>query len=363
MALITPAWGQHNAGQPGGAPGHSARAARLALAASTNHTPGRISGMAVTESNPVGMSVDVSAGLCVVPVTSQAADGSWPAQNDTAVTLTIGAADPTNPRIDIVCVQVKDSNLDGTAISPSNDVVQFAVVAGTPAPSPTAPATPANSLLLAAVTVPAAAATIVNANITATTSLLAPLPVRRRFVGQAAPALSGQLGGLHWDPSKNRLLAETAAGWKIVGGELPIVSRTRNTAIPANGTITVIGMNGGAPVTIVDTDGIISGVALVIPAGLGGDWEVGVEGAWAANTTGQREVRIAITNNAVTGERQHISTVGNGVGRAGGQRAVKQVRLQAGATLTFEAFQNSGGALDLLFPHMWARMVNHLPGF
>jgi len=62
--------------------------------------------------------------------------------------LTVATADGSHPRIDIVVARVYDLGTSGS----SCDVD---IVTGTPATSPVAPATPAASLLLAQVLVPA----------------------------------------------------------------------------------------------------------------------------------------------------------------------------------------------------------------
>jgi hypothetical protein len=78
-------------------------------------------------------------------------------------TLTITTADPTNPRIDLVCATVRDAFYSGA----NNDVI-FQVIAGTPAGSPVAPSLPANSISLATVAVGAAVTQINTGNITDT---------------------------------------------------------------------------------------------------------------------------------------------------------------------------------------------------
>lgn len=65
-------------------------------------------------------------------------------------TGTVTAADATNPRIDIVYIQVNDTVQDGSGSR--NGVVGY--LAGTPAASPSAPATPARSIVLAQIAVP-----------------------------------------------------------------------------------------------------------------------------------------------------------------------------------------------------------------
>ena len=119
--------------------------------------------LAVTENSPIGMSVLVSSGWAAIVGTEQSNMGTYVVYNDATVTLGITTADPTNPRIDRVVATVRDAYYSGAF----NDVI-LQVVAGTPAGSPVAPATPANSISLATVAVAAAASSITNANITDT---------------------------------------------------------------------------------------------------------------------------------------------------------------------------------------------------
>ena len=117
--------------------------------------------LAVTQSASPGMSVSVAAGYGVIVGTTTTNMGAYISFNDAAATLTVTTANPSNPRIDIVVVQVSDAYYTGALNS-----VSFSVVAGTPAVSPVAPTVPANSLLLATIAVGAAVTQILNANIT-----------------------------------------------------------------------------------------------------------------------------------------------------------------------------------------------------
>lgn len=74
-----------------------------------------------------------------------------------ASTLGIATADGSNPRIDIVVLQ--------HTFSISNNPATYAVVTGTPAASPTVPATPSDGIVLAEVFVATSAASITNGNI------------------------------------------------------------------------------------------------------------------------------------------------------------------------------------------------------
>lgn len=117
----------------------------------------------VTQSGTPGMSVVVSAGIAAIRGTQSAGQGVYTVYNDADTTLTIATADGTNPRNDLICLQVRDSAYSGV----DNDA-RLVVVQGTPAASPADPSlssTP-NALVLARVRVNALASSITNANIT-----------------------------------------------------------------------------------------------------------------------------------------------------------------------------------------------------
>lgn len=101
----------------------------------------------VTPSGTPSMVLQVAAGSADVNGAGQDS-GSTRVQIRQASTVTVSAADPTNPRIDIVVLR---------------DTGVLSVVAGTPAGSPVAPSTPSASILLAQVAV-AALATALDAS-------------------------------------------------------------------------------------------------------------------------------------------------------------------------------------------------------
>jgi len=161
MTLRTPpSWLQN-----GSHPAENDRLTTQALWATTGII--NSSSLAVTANSPVGMSVRVASGWAAIVGTTQANMGTYVGYNDAQVTLTITAADVTNPRIDLVCMTVNDSFYTGS----SNNVV-LQVVAGTPAGSPVAPSLPANSISLATVAVAAGALSITSGNITDTRVLV-----------------------------------------------------------------------------------------------------------------------------------------------------------------------------------------------
>lgn len=87
--------------------------------------------------------------------------GVYGCYSSTVTNLAILASDPTNPRIDLVCLSVEDQDYSGT----SNEGV-LQVVTGTPAASPVAPSAPSSSCVLAHVSVAANATSITAADIT-----------------------------------------------------------------------------------------------------------------------------------------------------------------------------------------------------
>jgi hypothetical protein len=106
------------------------------------------------------MSVLVASGWAAIVGTTQTNMGTYVAYNDATVTLTITTANPTNPRIDLICATINDSYYSG-----ATDNVVYQVIAGTPGGSPVAPSLPANSIALAQVTVTAGATSITSGNI------------------------------------------------------------------------------------------------------------------------------------------------------------------------------------------------------
>jgi len=123
--------------------------------------------LVVAQNTPPGMSIVVASGWAAIVGTTQANMGTYVGYNDASTVLTVTTANPTNPRIDRVCMTVQDAYYTGSL----NDVI-LQVVAGTPAGSPVAPALPANSISLATIAVGAGATSITNANITDTRVLV-----------------------------------------------------------------------------------------------------------------------------------------------------------------------------------------------
>ena len=154
MALRTPpSWLQNGS--------HTAENDRLRTTGSLWGASGvvRSADLAVTASS--GMNLSVAAGWAAILGTYQTNMGTYMAYNDAAATATITTADPSNPRIDLVCITVNDAAYSGSLNS-----VAINVVKGTAAGSPSVPSTPTNSIALAQVAVAAGATSITSGNIT-----------------------------------------------------------------------------------------------------------------------------------------------------------------------------------------------------
>jgi hypothetical protein len=104
----------------------------------------------------------VSAFTMVIDGTSNALQAGYPVSNDAAATITITAAN-TQPRIDLISLQVQDNAYDASGFSQGH----FVVTAGTPSGSPVAPATPVSAIPLWTVPVAANATSVVFSSATA----------------------------------------------------------------------------------------------------------------------------------------------------------------------------------------------------
>jgi hypothetical protein len=161
MAVRTPpSWLQN-----GSHPAENDRLTTQALWATTGII--KDTSLVVAQNSPPGMSVLVASGWAAIVGTTQSNMGTYVGYNDASTVLTVTTANPTNPRIDRVCMTVQDAYYTGSL----NDVI-LQVVAGTPSATPVAPATPANSISLATIAVGAGATSITTANITDTRVLV-----------------------------------------------------------------------------------------------------------------------------------------------------------------------------------------------
>lgn len=123
----------------------------------------KVGDFAVTQNGTPNMSVNVAAGEAFVEGDESTAQGLYYVRNGATVNVAVSAASSSNPRKDIVVLRVRDAQYSG-----ATNAAALEVIAGTPAASPSAPATPSNALKLAELTVGQSASSVVTANIAGT---------------------------------------------------------------------------------------------------------------------------------------------------------------------------------------------------
>jgi hypothetical protein len=239
MTLRTPpSWLQN-----GSHPAENDRLTTQALLATTGII--KSDSLAVSENSPAGLSVLVDAGWAAIIGTTQANMGTYVGYNDDTVVLSITTADPTNPRIDLICLTVNDAYYTGAL---NNAVLQ--VVAGTAAGSPVAPTLPANSISLATVAVGAGATTITDANITDTRVLVTSnVPVSGDITGvTAGTGLSG--GGTSGTVTVS--LDYKAATTLDINADIS----TAYTTVATDAAATLVTLDNGSAVTVTIAAGL-----------------------------------------------------------------------------------------------------------
>ena len=138
----------------------------------------------------------------------------------TATTKTVAAAHATNPRIDIVCIKhnrantvtesrdFKDASDD--SVSSQSMTVQtdwdsdLLVVTGTPAGSPSAPATPSGYIKIATISVPAVTGPTSQSDITDNRPILSTFSVEKSFTLANNQGVAASITGLSFDPNLYR---------------------------------------------------------------------------------------------------------------------------------------------------------------
>lgn len=162
--------------------------------------------------------------------------------NDAAVTLTIAAANATNPRIDIITAAVNDQQYSGA----SNNMT-LTVTTGTAAASPVAPTGPNNSITLAQVRVNANVTSITNSAISnvawRSSGLNAVVPIGSQLERDFLPNITE--GMLVYRLDTNHIEVYDGSAWQTVYTPTPAaptfpnppgrrVVKSGGTALPAN---------------------------------------------------------------------------------------------------------------------------------
>jgi hypothetical protein len=297
--------------------------------------------LAVAAQGSPNMSVTVSAGGAIVPGTENTYQGTYHCFNDAAVTVTIAAADTTNPRIDLIVAKVQDAFYSG-----ATNAWSLAAVTGTPAGVPVAPAAPANSITLATVAVAANVTSITNANITNTTALA------RLAASQWQQIASGQ--AYQWYNSAGTELMELDStghlkSFGTTGGVTkarPPMCRVEQTSfsVPNNAATKVAFAAAGL---VFDTDGMFSDSNDWIAIQTAGIYRIRavVDFTWT-NITGHRSIGIMVDGTFIQASDDRAAAETSAV--LADSRVVEITKVcSPGDFFWISAFQNSGAALGI----------------
>lgn len=288
---------------------------------------------AVTQNGTPDMTVIVAAGSGFVRGTEALAQGVYASFNDAPVSLAVSAADPTNARKDLVVLKARDAFYSGASTDMS-----LAIVTGTPAASPSDPSIPANALVLARITVPAAATSVITAYITDLRTFATALGGVQRCTSTTRPTSSSLFEGLYIDESDtNRLWRYDGANWVLVEGAHPNVQLTRSTgqtiAVSTNSVVTW-------DTEVYDTDSIhstsVNTSRLTVPAGLGGLWLAGYTATWATGVDNSGFAAWIQVNGNVSNRYAYVVMSGLPSG-------VIPLALAAGDYIELGCFQSTAG--------------------
>lgn len=169
----------------------------------------------VTQTGGGNMTVTVAAGSAYIRGTSVSNQGVYHMYNDAAITVTVTAANGSQPRIDLVIARIQDADVSG-----ATNLATIEMVNGTPAASPTPPSAPVSSIVLANVTVPAAATSVLTANIADVRPYATALG-GTHWYRTTAEALTSTLhadGSLYWLDDTSRLMITKTGGDQQVWG-------------------------------------------------------------------------------------------------------------------------------------------------
>jgi hypothetical protein len=286
MALRTPpSWLQN-----GSHPAENDRLTMQALVSSTGVIGS--SSLQITAQGSPNMTVNASSGWGSV-LSSTANAGVYLFYNDASTTLTISAADATNPRIDRIVVTVNDTYYSG-----SLNNVTFTVIAGTPAGSPTAPATPSNSISLATIAVAANTTTITSGNITDTRSLTTSNLTTGVYLPLGGGTMTGQLTAVGGSASITpiKLTAGATLNATLVPGAIEYDGTAQYFAPNSASTLTTNG--GRAVVPATHYYALSADRSLSVSTSAQSVFGVGI--SLAASTTYEFEINIRFQYNVTT---------------------------------------------------------------
>jgi hypothetical protein len=216
-----------------GVPAYSAAEMRRLLALATAYNgrnlggkPGVRPGGNQLNVTLAGSTLTVATGLALVEDSGfTTTRGPYWVAVDTAATLTLTAANATNPRKDIVYLRVYDTDEDSSGLRQA--IPEY--LAGTAAPSPAEPALPAGSIKLATIDVPQSGggSAVVTMNFAYTVANGGILPVRTTTDRDALSVSEGQAVYVLAGSGGDALYVYDGAAWDYIRGFVICTAATR----------------------------------------------------------------------------------------------------------------------------------------
>lgn len=314
----------------------------------------------IIEDSPKGLSVRVRVGTAYVLndnwSTSSQAPKYFRVDNTAVETLSVDSNGSGNPRIDVVSLVVN------TAASPNDDasnVASFTVSKGTPAASPSAPTSPANSLELARFTVSNGASQVSSSDII-------DLRIRPYLQNDVfdEPVLANDKALKGEDTSGNALdLIKVGTSDEVeIGNSNPntfagiinnpaqyrtLLSKSGSQSIP-NASFTRLTFGTGSEVVDVGDmhSTSVNTSRITIPADGAGIYHVYASVIWAASASGNRRIVGILVNGSAANPavRQDQGPVGSGITVV---NVSGFVAVSGGDYIEINAYQDSGGALNV----------------
>lgn len=285
------------------------------------------------------MSVDVAGGNVAVRGTENQAQGVYgPCYNDGVLNVVISAADPTNARKDLIIARIRDAQYSG-----ANNDFAVVVVTGTPSGAPVDPAVPNNSVVLARVTVPAAAGSIVNANIADLRPRAYALGGNAVVTSALLPTGAALFAGLEAiETDTTRMKRYDGANWIRINHHSS-AGRTgvalRRVAVQSIVTATLTDITWDTEDADLDNFIVVSAVTATVPAGLGGLYSLGVSFVIPGNNGSAWFCRI-VTSASGTWDSSNLI---NNVNATILSVTTPTLPLAAGDTFKAQIFQSTGG--------------------
>lgn len=286
------------------------------------------------------MSVDVLAGHGWIDGTEGANQGTYHVYNDATKNLVISAAHATLARKDLVVAKVQDA-----AYSGATNAWALAVVTGTPAGSPAEPAVPANAIVLALVDVAALAATITNANITDRRRRASALGGTGVCTSATRPAAPYE-GQVIYETDTDKAYVYSGSAWGQLGLTFSppacrVYSSVNIATVNATDKLLPFDTESYDPTGMHSTSSNTSRITIAVP----GLYVVTGQAQFQANATGFRQLGIVINNFG--GFYNFVNMPANTTGTNTKLCVADTIKLAAGDYIELDAYQTSGGALNV----------------